>query len=117
MRNVVRWLVLALVATLGAAACDAFESSFLPNSPGEKLYRKLCAECHGVNGSGNTPRFMGDAGADLLDDSWRHGGGDASSIEMVVREGVFGKMPGHPELSAEETRQIVQHVLALRGEH
>jgi mono/diheme cytochrome c family protein len=85
-------------------------------SPGEKLYRKHCANCHGVDGSGNTPRYMGNQWANLIDDSWQNAAGDEYSLARVVREGVFAKMPGNAELSDDEVREIVGWVLQLRGE-
>ncbi|HSM15351.1 MAG TPA: cytochrome c [Thermoanaerobaculia bacterium] len=106
--------LLALVPALLAAlsGCDLI----LQRSEGEKLWRKHCAECHGIDGSGNTPRYMGDAWADLRDDAWRVGG-DRSSIENVVREGVFARMPGYNEkLSSAEIRLIIDYLYQLRGE-
>jgi mono/diheme cytochrome c family protein len=106
------WLLLAFAAAGGLAGCDRF----LPHrSPGEKLYRQLCAECHGLDARGNTPRFMGNPWADLRDDNWRHGG-DASAIRTVIVEGVFGSMPAHPELSNQQLKELVDHLLTLRGE-
>jgi len=85
-------------------------------SPGEALYRRHCAECHGVDGSGNTVRYMGNQWANLLDDSWQTAEGDEYSLGRVVREGVFAKMPGNAELSDAEVREIVGWVFHLRGE-
>ena len=85
-------------------------------SPGETLYRKHCANCHGVDGSGNTPLHMGDPWADLLDDSWQNAAGDEYSLARVVRDGVFAKMPANTELSDDEVREIVGWVFKLRGE-
>lgn len=108
-----RWSLTLVASALGlACACDALA----PRSEGERIYRRLCADCHGVDGSGNTPRSMGNPWADLTDDAWKSEGGDAGSIETVVREGVFGEMPAHDELSAEEMRALLGHLLALRGE-
>ena len=109
-------LVLLLLAGAALGGCEELEDRFSNRSPGERLYRKLCAECHGVDGAGDTPRFMGNASADLMDDSWEHGGGDAGGIEAVVRDGVFGQMPAYPDLTPEEMRQLVDYVLKLRGE-
>lgn len=105
-------LVLAPVLLATLSGCDLI----VKRSEGEKLWRKHCAECHGVNGSGDTPRYMGDAWADLRDDTWRVGG-DRSSIENVVREGVFARMPGYDEkLSSDEIRKIIDYLYSLRGE-
>jgi mono/diheme cytochrome c family protein len=100
-----------LACLLSLGACDAFVS----RTPGEKIWRQRCAECHGLDGAGNTPRYMGNPYADLLDDGWRTGG-DRYSIENVVREGVFGKMPAAGDLTAEEMRDLLAHLAHLRGE-
>jgi mono/diheme cytochrome c family protein len=104
-------LALPLAAALTGSACGLV----VPRSEGEKLWRKECANCHGLDASGNTPRYMGDVWADLLDVLWRSGG-DEYAIEGVIREGVFGKMPANDELSSEEIRLIVDYLYWLRGE-
>lgn len=92
---------------------------FLSNRPPEeKLWRKHCAKCHGVQGSGDTPAYMGNAYADLTDDVWHSGGGD-SSIRRAIREGVFGQMPGfQTQLTDKEVELLVGYVRGLRpGSH
>lgn len=103
-------LLLAAVA-LAASGCDLLE----PKDPGERAYRNLCANCHGIDGRGNTTRYMSNEWADLTDESWK-GYGDDGSIETIVREGIFGKMPAHDELSAEEMRALLRYLRKLRGE-
>ena len=102
-----------LLATLAVAVsgCQFFE----PKDPGERIYRSQCASCHGVDGRGNTTRFMGNEWADLTDNSWRQYGDDGS-IETVIREGVFGKMPARNELTREEMRALLGYLRKLRGE-
>jgi len=99
-----------LVASLGGCS-----ELFPKRTPGEKLYRKHCADCHGADGSGHTVQSMGDPNANLLDNRWRHAG-DASSMETVIREGLVFEHPTFDKLDHEEIRQIVDHVLSLRGE-
>jgi len=115
-RATARWTAaLAIAATLAAVlltGCD----EWLAKSPGEKLWRRHCAECHGLDGAGNTPRYMGNSYADLTDDSWRVGNGDRGSLEAVVREGVFGEMPAFDQLSREEMRDLLDYLASLRGE-
>jgi hypothetical protein len=58
---------------------------------------------------------MGNHKADLTDDTWQHGS-DPPAWGLVIREGVFGTMPGNPDLSREQVEALVQHLRALRGE-
>ena len=102
---------LVLVPALAALGCD-----LLPRrTVGEQLWRDRCGECHGLDGSGNTPRFLADARVDLLDDSWEHGG-EPGAWEVVIREGVFASMPANPDLTREQVRALVEHLRQLRGE-
>jgi mono/diheme cytochrome c family protein len=100
---------LALVALPVVAACAG-------GSPGEKLWRKHCADCHGLDGAGNTPLFMANPWADLTDDRWRAFGGDRSGLEATIREGVFGEMPAFDQLTTAEMRALLDHLAVLRGE-
>jgi len=104
-------LLLLPALALTAAGCEVFA----PKDPGERIFRRFCSECHGVDGRGNTPRFMGNAWADLADNSWREYGDD-NSLETVIREGVFGKMPARNELTSEEMRALLTYLRKLRGE-
>ena len=110
-RNGRRGVALALVlgATTALAACDLLPAK----SPGERLWRQRCGECHGRDGAGNTPRFMGNYRADLLDETWEHGS-DPGSWAVVIREGVFGQMPANEELTQAEVDALVEHLRELR---
>ena len=88
---------------------------FPKRTPGEKLYRKHCADCHGIDGSGHTIRSMGDQDANLLDSRWKHSG-DAVGMENVIREALVFEHPTFDKLSREEVKQIVDHIFSLRGE-
>jgi cytochrome c oxidase cbb3-type subunit 3 len=103
---------LLLAAAVGLGGC---EELFPHRSEGERLYREHCANCHGLDGAGNTPRYMGNAYADLKDDQWKYGG-DPDSMQSVVEAGIFGQMPKFDQLSAKEIRAVVDHVRVLRGE-
>ena len=104
------------MATIGLLALSAAGCDLLPKrSVGEQLWRDRCAECHGLDGAGNTPRYMGNAKADLLDDSWEHGR-EPGSWGVVIREGVFGSMPANPDLNHEQVRALVEYLRQLRGE-
>lgn len=103
--------VLLTAFALAAAGCG-----LLPErSPGEKLWRKHCAECHGIGGAGNTPRYMGKPYADLLDNHWRVAG-DEYAIADSIRSGFFGEMPSFDHLSDKEITLLVTYVRELRGE-
>lgn len=104
---------LILTAAVALAGCDSLP--FPRRSQGEKVWRKHCAHCHGIDGSGETPGFMGEQYAGLLDDAWRAGSNDGA-MESVIRDGVFGKMPGFPQLTHEEVRAVIGHIHVLRGE-
>jgi mono/diheme cytochrome c family protein len=106
-RVALRSILLPLCLTL-VAGCEK-------RSEGEKLWRKLCADCHGLDGAGNTPRYMGTQGADLRDDNWKFGS-DRGSVETVVREGVFGSMPGNDQLTNVQMRALLDYFYSLRGE-
>ncbi len=110
LRFVLFTLLLAAAAGLGGC-----EELFPQRSEGERLYRKHCAECHGLDGAGNTPGYMGNAYADLKDERWKFGG-DPGSMQGVVEAGIFGQMPKFDQLSAKEVRAVVDHVRVLRGE-
>jgi mono/diheme cytochrome c family protein len=102
-------LVVVLVG-LTAVGCERF----LPKrSKGEQIYRARCAECHGFDGRGNTPRYMGNPNADLTRAS---GYTDVSTMEGVIREGVPGQMRGNPDLTRTEMRALLDWIRHLRGE-
>lgn len=106
----------AMVLLPAVTAALAAGCGIVPErSPGEKLWRKHCAECHGFDGAGNTPRYMGKHYADLVDDIWRQGSDD-SALEQVIREGVFGEMPGFDSLSNQDIRLLIGYLRELRGE-
>lgn len=102
----------ALLAAVVSLGCD----EILPKrSEGEKLYRKRCATCHGIDGAGNTPRYMSNANADLLDDAWKYGSTDGA-IGEVIKNGVMAEMPDNEDLTQEQVDAIVAHIRDLRGE-
>jgi cytochrome c oxidase cbb3-type subunit 3 len=103
--------VLALplaAAAAGLLACDAGG-----RTPGERLFRANCAKCHGVDGAGNTPGYMGKQYADLTDDYWKNGG-NPEAIERTIRGGIFGEMPSFSsQLKDAEVKELVKYVLSL----
>lgn len=104
---------LGLSVAVVLAGCDSLP--FPRRSQGEKVWRKHCAMCHGINASGDTPGYMGEPYADLRDEIWRAGGNDGA-MQSVIEKGVFGKMPGYPQLTPEEVRAVIDHIHVLRGE-
>lgn len=109
-----RWCCgLALsILVLSLAGCSEV---FPKRTAGEKLYRKHCADCHGIGGDGHTIRSMGDPDANLMDDRWKHPA-DAAGMEGVIRQGLVFEHPTFDKLSREEVKQIVGYVFLLRGE-
>jgi mono/diheme cytochrome c family protein len=102
------------LAGLAGGLLGGCNELFPHRSEGEKLYREHCADCHGLDGRGNTVREMGQQFADLTDDTWKFGGED-SSIANVIREGSFGLMPGFQEkLNDEQIRALVAYLKVLR---
>ena len=90
---------------------------FVKRSPGEKLYRKNCADCHGLDGKGHTIRYMGNPNANLADSSWKYGGGDSVAIQNVLFQGLVERHPSSlQKLQSNEVKAIAGWVLELRGE-
>ena len=86
-------------------------------SEGEKLYRKHCADCHGVGGDGKTLRHMGNPKADLTDEFWKYGGGDSLAIQETLRQGLVERHPASLQrLDGKQVKEIADWVLKLRGE-
>ena len=95
------------------AACDIL---YPHRTEGEKLWRKYCADCHGLDAAGNTPRYMGNPYADLTDSLWKDCSGDDASIESVIHDGVFAQMPELPNLTHEQNKAIIGYLRVLRHE-
>ena len=101
------------LALLTLAACDLI---FPHRSEGEKVWRKYCADCHGLTAQGNTPAYMGNEYADLTDNLWKDCSGDDASIETVIRDGVFAQMPENHDLTREQMKAVIGYLRVLRHE-
>lgn len=98
--------LLALLALLGAA-CG-------PSDPGERVWKRKCAGCHGPDGRARTKSAAGRPLADLTDGRWEHGPGRAA-IRRLIRDG-DPKSPMPPyegRLTEAEIDAVVDHVLKL----
>ncbi|HVT57536.1 MAG TPA: c-type cytochrome [Thermoanaerobaculia bacterium] len=111
-----RALLAPLALFLAGAALGGCDVLLPHRSEGENLYRAHCADCHGLDGAGNTVQSMGNQYASLIDDVWRTGGDDGS-IGNVIREGVFGQMPPFKDkLSDQQVSAIIRYLRVLRHE-
>lgn len=101
-------LAVALLAIL-PAACG-------PSDPGERVWNRKCAGCHGVDGRARTKFAIGRPFADLSDGRWKHGPARAD-IRRLVRDGEpQSPMPPYEgRLSEPEIDAVVDHVLKLAG--
>jgi cytochrome c oxidase cbb3-type subunit 3 len=76
---------------------------------GKSIYESNCATCHGKSGEGN-------AGPNLTDDYWLHGG-SLKDIFKTVKYGVVAKgmKSWQAELSPVDMRNVVSYIKTLRG--
>jgi mono/diheme cytochrome c family protein len=103
-------------AVLAVAVLVGCGQLFPHRSEGEKLWRKQCADCHGLRAAGNTVQYMGNSYADLTDSNWKYGGGDKVSITNSVRGGVFLHPNSLRQLTDAEINSIIDYLRELRGE-
>jgi cytochrome c oxidase cbb3-type subunit 3 len=76
---------------------------------GKEIYAANCASCHKSQGEG-------DAGPNLTDDYWLHGG-DVKAIYHTIKNGVPGKsmIPWEPILGPEKIRDVTFFVMSIQG--
>lgn len=99
----------ALLAGFALAGCG-------PSDPGERVWARRCASCHGDDGRGRTKFAEGRPFADLTDGEWKHGS-DLDSMKRLIEAG-DPKSPMPPfqgRISPEEIDVVARHVQALAG--
>jgi mono/diheme cytochrome c family protein len=90
---------------------------------GKKLYDRLCAECHGEKGDGDSEIAAAMASDEvrppnLIDDIWDHGSSDGD-LFVSIRDGVGGPgamkgLNGRPGIGPTEMWQMVNYVKSLK---
>lgn len=101
------------IGTLGlgivlAAACGG------PADPGERIWKRRCAACHGSDGSARTRFAENRPWADLTDGKWRRGP-DRAALRRLVADGDPGSTmpPFAGTLAPAEVDAVVDHALKL----
>lgn len=107
MRFTGRITLLVLAAGLSAGCAG-------PRDPGERVWKRRCAACHGSDGAGRTRFAENRPFADLTDGKWRHGP-DRAAIRKLVAEGdpASTMPPFEGTLTPAEIDAAVDHVLKL----
>jgi cytochrome c oxidase cbb3-type subunit 2 len=121
--------LVAYLATLGAENIPArmqaaqswrpaVDTSVLPDKTQQKLFAKLCAACHGVDGQGNGPLTdkLSLRPPDFMRDAWRHISERDPQLELarIIKFGQPGTpMAGHEYLSDQEIVSLAEYVLNL----
>lgn len=78
---------------------------------GKGVFGDYCAGCHQAGGQGVVGHYP-----NIIDDAWLWGS-DSADIEMTIRKGRRGNMPGHKaSFAPEEITQTSHYVLSLSGE-
>ena len=107
MRFPLRITALALGAALSAACAG-------PTDPGERVWKRKCAACHGSDGAGRTRFAANRPWADLTDGKWRHGPGREPIRKLVADGDPRSTMPPFEgTLTPAEIDAVVGHVLRL----
>jgi len=105
------WAALAAVVVLGtvlagAAERNPFAGDASAIKEGEKIYDRLCVDCH-LDGTGGS-------GPNLIDNEWKYGNTDAEIFETVAK-GRPGGMPSWSgELKEEEIWKVIAYVRSMK---
>lgn len=98
---------MALAAALSAACAE-------PKDPGERVWKRKCAACHGSDGAGRTRFAENRPWADLTDGRWRHGPGRDALRKLVAEGDPSSTMPPFEgTLTPAEIDAAVDHALKL----
>jgi len=83
---------------------------------GQKLYTKLCSECHGDSGKGDgeMAEDLNPKPANLTDADWKHGSTDGE-IFVVIRDGVkgTGMKPFSKKLTTHQIWDVVNYIRSI----
>jgi mono/diheme cytochrome c family protein len=108
---VVAFLTGGTLLSTGFAAngTPVFESSETVTSS-KALYRRYCAECHGVDGKSNTPRGRETEADDLTTHAKHH---DIAKLSRIIANGK-GDMPGFKnQLKPAQIASIARYIKTL----
>jgi mono/diheme cytochrome c family protein len=107
MRLIRQITSLALAAGL-SAGCGG------PKDPGERVWKRKCAACHGTDGAGRTRFAETRPFADLTDGKWRHVPDRATLRKLVAEGDPRSTMPPFEgTLTPAEIDAVVDHALKL----
>ncbi len=114
------WLVVVLVQHVAVYGADEGRVS-----PGQLVYERSCATCHGVLGEGDGPAafynsaYLGSRPRDFTVGNYKYrstASGEFPTDEdllRVITDGISGMMPGFRGLSELERRQVLAYLKTL----
>ena len=110
----------SLAAELEAAQTPVPDQSPVPATEesitkGRQVYARYCRSCHGAEGRGDGGGIEGAEPANLIDDTWDHGGTD-KEIFMTISDGVGPDLYMEPwagRISDEDIWNVVNYIRDL----
>jgi len=108
---VLGWTMFAAVmvsgmVVAGTTITNPFDGNASAIKEGEKIYDRLCVDCH-LDGTGGS-------GPNLIDKEWKYGSSDADLFESVSK-GRPGGMPSWSgELKEEEIWKVIAYVRTMK---
>ncbi len=104
-------MVKKVAATPLASVVKDPQQSAFALAYGKGIFGDYCAACHQAGGQGVIGNYP-----NLIDDAWLWGS-DSADIELTIRKGRKGNMPGHAaSMNDAEITQTASYVLSLSGE-